>query len=200
MKQQIILATGNPHKIEKLTWIMKPYFNDIKPQSKSIDVDETADSFEGNAILKAVEVSKIYHTYAAATDGGVVIPSLKNWNALLTKRFLGKEDINDFDRIEGLLQLMDGKKGANRDIVWREAIAIAKDGKLLFSAEVDGDHGRIQESYDPSQYKPGIWQCTLTYYPQFNNKNFFELNDEERNYAEISWHNLKDMVDWFCLQ
>ena len=194
----LILATTNPNKIEKLRWIMEDYFEDIKPQSQSIDVEETETNFEGNAALKAVEISKLYHCYAVATDGGVLIPALGDaWNAIFTKRFLGKDNVTDIDRIEGLLELMKDKKGDERKIMWREAIALAHNGRLLFSTEVDGDEGVIQTSYDPAQYAPGIWRCTLTAYPQFGNKNFFELNEDERKYSEISWYRLKEMIDRF---
>lgn len=198
MKDTLILATSNPHKVRKLTWIFAPYFRRIEPQSSRIDIDETEHTFEDNACLKAIEVSKMYKGYAAATDGGILIPSLgKGWNALLTKRFLGKENVTDIDRIEGLLALMKNKKGDERAIEWREALAIAYNGELLFSTEVEGDRGMVQEAYDPAQYRPGIWQCTITCYPQFGGKNFFELSEEEQEYAEISWHRLKEMVDWF---
>ena len=177
---------------------MGEYFDNITPQSQKIDVEETEDNFEGNAILKAVEISKRFNCHAVATDGGVLIPSLGDtWNAVFTKRFLGKENVTDTDRIEGLLELMKDKRGDERKIMWREAIALAYNGKLLFSTEVDGDEGIIQDTYNPEQYAPGIWQCTLTCYPQFNNKNFFELTDVEREYSEISWHRLKEMMDWF---
>lgn len=79
-------------------------------------------------------------------------------------------------------------------MIWHEAIALAYNGKTLFSIEVEGDHSQVQESYDPKQYKEGIWLCTITCYPQFGGKNFFELNDDELEYAEISWHRLKDAM------
>ena len=196
--RKLILATTNPNKVDKLRWIMGEYFDNITPQSQKIDVEETEDNFEGNAILKAVEISKRFNCHAVATDGGVLIPSLGDrWNAIFTKRFLGKENVTDTDRIEGLLELMKDKRGDERKIMWREAIALAYNGKLLFSTEVDGDEGIIQDAYNLEQYAPGIWQCTLTCYPQFDNKNFFELTDAEREYSEISWHRLKEMMDWF---
>lgn len=196
--KNIILATTNPNKIKKLGWIAESHFDSIAPQSEALDVDETENNFLGNAELKATTISELYDTYAIASDGGVLIPALgKQWNAVLTKRFLGKDDVTDIDRIEGLLALMKDKRGDERKIIWREAIAIAHKGKLLFSTEVDGDEGMLQHDYNPEQYAPGIWQCTLTCYPQFNNKNFFELNEEEREYSEISWHRLKKAVDTY---
>lgn len=196
--RKLILATTNPNKIKKLRWIMEDYFDVIEPQSQKIDVEETESNFEGNAILKAVEISKRYKCHAVATDGGVLIPALgKKWNAVLTKRFLGKDNVTDIDRIEGLLELMKDMRGDDRKIMWREAIALAYNGRLLFSTEVDGDEGMVQTSYNPEQYAPGIWQCTVTSYPQFNNKNYFELTGVEREYSEISWHRLKRMMEWF---
>lgn len=196
--RKIILATTNPHKIQKLTWIMNDYFDIVEPQSQDIDVEETENNFEGNAILKAVTISKRYNCHAVATDGGVLIPSLgNNWNAVLTKRFLEKDTVTDFDRIEGLLKLMQDKRGDERKIMWNEALAIAYKGKLLFSTQVDGDEGMVQTTYNPKHYAAGIWQCTITCYPQFGNKNYFELSDAEREYSEISWHRLKQMVDWY---
>jgi len=101
----------------------------------------------------------------------VLIPALGNdWNGLLTKRFIGQADATDFDRIEALLELMKDKKGTERAILWNEAIALANDGVLLFSVQVEGDQGEIQETYNPEQYQPGIWQCTVTRYPQFDGK------------------------------
>ncbi len=194
----ITLATNNPHKVKMLGWVVEDFFADIRQQDSKIDVDETADSFMGNAELKAIELSKHTKSYAIATDGGILIPSLgKNWNALLTRRFLGKENVTDKDRIEGLLDLMKDKRGDDRSMVWHEAVALAHKGNFLFSKEVEGDHSRVQEVYNPNQYKEGIWLCTLTSYPQFGGKNFFELNDEEREYAEISWHRIKDAITKF---
>lgn len=193
---KIVLATTNPHKIKKLTWICEPYFDNILSQDTSIDIDEDGATFRENAEKKAIEVSRAYDCYAVATDGGVLIPALgDDWNGLLTKRFIGRDDATDFDRIEALLDLMREKQGDDRAIVWNEAIAIARRGDLIFSEQVEGDRGMIQTTYDPAQYQEGIWQCTVTCYPQFGGKNFFELNDEEREYSEISWHRLKGAVD-----
>lgn len=192
---KLILATTNPHKITKLRQIFAQYFSDIAPQDKGIDVEENSKTFRENAEKKAIEVSNIYHCHAVATDGGVLIPALgDNWNGLLTKRFIGRSDATDFDRIEALLELMKNKKGSDRAILWNEAIALADDGELLFSTQVEGDRGEIQETYNPEQYQPGIWQCTVTCYPQFGGKNFFELDKEERKYSEISWIRLEEAV------
>ena len=156
-------------------------------------MEETGNSFEENSQIKACVVAKREHAYAIATDGGVLIPSLgNNWNALLTRRFAGKENINDFDRINALLEMMKNKKGQERMVTWKEAITIASPEGIIFSTEVGGDTGLLQETYNPEQYKQGIWLCTLWSYPQFEGRNFFELNQKEKEYGEISWWRLRD--------
>lgn len=196
--KKIILATNNPHKKEKLKWIIDGYFSEIEEMSGEIGAEEDSDTFEGNAQIKALAVAKKNNSYAIATDGGVLIPSLgKNWNELLTRRFTGRENINDFERIDCLLQLMKDKTGSDRTIIWKESIAIADPGGIIFSTEVDGDTGILQETYNSKQYKEGIWLCTLWSYPQFGGRNFFELNEEEKKYGEISWWKLKEKTREF---
>jgi XTP/dITP diphosphohydrolase len=195
----IILATNNKHKKEKLAWIVGDFFDVVSDMPERVDVEENGETFEENAQIKASAISKKFNEYSIATDGGALIPSLGNsWNGLLTRRFLNKAEVTDWDRIEGLLGLLEGKTGDDRKVVWRESIAISDpEGNIIFSAEVEGDTGLIQTSYDKEQYREGIWLCTLTSYPQFDGKNFFELNEEETKEGEISWWKLKELAEDF---
>lgn len=195
---KIILGTNNPHKKEKLKWIVDGFFPEIKGLQKSIDIEEDGKTFEENARKKALAVARSENSYAVASDGGVLIPALgKDWNELLTKRFAGQGNVSDFDRMDALLDTMKGKAGKDRTIIWKEAIAIASPKEVVFSLEVDGDTGMLQESYDSKQYKEGIWLCTITSYPQFGGKNFFDLNEEEKKYGEVSWWKLKEKTGEF---
>ncbi len=193
---QIIIGTQNPHKKEKLSWIVRDFFIATTMPDKS-DINEDGSTFEENAKIKASFVAKQFQKYAIASDGGALIPSLGyDWNALLTRRFVGNEDANDWDRIESLLDLMKDKVGEERKVVWREAIAVSDPrGKILFSVEVEGDTGLIQTDYNKNQYREGIWLCTLTSYPQFGGKNFFELSPQEVKEGEISWWRLKEAFE-----
>jgi len=195
---KIVIGTGNSHKKEKLSWIVEGFFDEIMPFERKIEIEENGKNFEENARMKSLATAKEYGCYAVATDGGVLIPALgNNWNELLTRRFFGKEDVGDFDRIDALLEIMKGKKGDERKIIWKEAIAVANPEKVIFSSEVEGDIGLLQETYNPKQYKEGIWLCTITSYPQFGGKNFFELSEKEKEYGEISWHKLREKTREF---
>ncbi len=189
MKTKILIASGNKHKIRKIKDMFATEDIDIQSMDEAglkIEVDENGESFEENAIIKAVEVSKEFEGLVVATDGGMIIPSLEGWNALYTRRFAGK-DVNDFQRMDKILELMADKQGEARTMQWKESIAVAKGGQCLFSLTVDGVSGVMSQSYDRSKYREGIWLCSLWEFPQYSNKNFFDLNDPEVADAERSW-------------
>lgn len=197
--KKMIVATDNVYKKAKLRWLLADFPYLLVELSETIEIEESGKTFEENARIKAQAVALYFHSYAIASDGGALIPALgAKWDALLTRRFLGKKDVTDFDRIEGLLSLMENIQGDGRKLVWHEAIAIADPlGKIVFSTEVEGDTGLIQTSYKKDQYRKGIWLCTLWSYPQFGGRNFFELDENEAKEGELSWWRLKEKVSRF---
>lgn len=69
MKHPLVLATTNPTKIEKLSKIFAPYFDDIQSQDLSLDVQEEGEPLDDNdAAMKAVAASLRYNCPAVATE------------------------------------------------------------------------------------------------------------------------------------
>lgn len=199
MFNDILIATTNEYKKQKLTWIVERYFKKVHyldDLDLNLVVNESGNSFKRNACIKAIEYSKHCRDFVISTDGGVLIPALGNtWNGLYTRRFAG-EDVSDFERIKKLLEVAKPLKGAERKVVWKEAVAIGKAGKVLFSKEALGVAGILQENFDPTKYIKGIWVCSLWFFPQYN-KSFFDLTIKERQKVEVSWKKLKDATDQF---
>ncbi len=188
--KKILIATRNPHKQKKLAEIVSNYFvpeirNDLE------EAGEYGDNFLEIAENKAKNYSKKYNCLTISTDGGAVIPSLSEWEPSKTKRFAR----TDQERIEKLLKMMEGK--TDRTVKWYEAIAIAENGKIIFSAQARAMDGVIDKQFNPKFYRPGIWLCSITSFPQFNNKNFFELNEKEVEAVEDSWSKLKEKFEKF---
>ncbi|MBI2099227.1 hypothetical protein HYT45_02295 [Candidatus Uhrbacteria bacterium] len=183
--QQILIATKNPHKQKKLSEIVNDFFiPEIKNNLQSIE--ERGDNFLEIAENKAMEYSKIYNCLAIATDGGAVIPALKGkWDPIKTRRFAE----TDRKRIEQLLRMMGGVK--NRTEEWYEAMAVADKGKMIFSAKARAMDSVIDKTFNPKFYQEGIWLCSITSFPQFGGRNFFELTDKEKTATEDSWNKLK---------
>lgn len=188
--KNIFIGTKNPHKRKKLSWIVEKYFNpEIKDNLE--EAPETKNNFLKIAEEKALFYSRKYKCLVISTDGGAVIPALPEWKPTQTKRFAN----TDKERIEKLLGMMKNKK--NRTVEWYEAIALANNGKLVFSDQAKAMDGQIDEAFNPKFYREGIWLCSITLFPQFNNKNFFELTDKEVEATEDSWKKLKDKFENF---
>ncbi len=199
MERSILIATQNKHKRIKLANIVRGFFDKIDfPETVGLTLDarESGNTFKENAAEKARTLSETYEGYVIATDGGMSIPALGDkWNKLRTRRFAG-ENATDLDRIKSLLKLMEGLEGKDRLMLWTEALAIAKDGKLLFIKEVEGARGIATKTFSKQCYAEGIWMCSVWYFPQFK-KNYFELNKVEKLTAEVSWNKLKTFTRGF---
>lgn len=189
---EILIATKNKFKKEKLTWIIRDYFSLIVKEDIK-EVKEQGMSFLEIAQNKAIAYSKVYDCMAISTDGGAVIPSLNKseWEPIKTKRF----GTTDEERIAKLLDIMRTKN--DRTVQWFEALAMADKGKLLFSIQERAMDGVLDKTFNPQYYQEGIWLCSITSFPQFDGRNYFELSDSEREQTEDSWSKLKSDFEQF---
>ncbi len=74
MKRKLVFATNNAHKLEEVAAILGDQvellsLNDISCQT---DIPETAETLEGNALLKSSYIYKNYHLDCFADDTGLV--------------------------------------------------------------------------------------------------------------------------------
>ncbi len=193
-KREILIASGNPYKQKKLVELVAPFFVP-RIAEKLPSFQERGESFLSIAENKAIDYSKHFHSLVVSTDGGASIPALspEEWNPLITRRFLNADD--DRERIHKVLDLMKEKR--DRTVEWREAIAVADNGVLVFSHEARAVDGVISKSFRPEFYQEGIWLCSITDFPQFGGRNYFELTDEERKQTENSWELLREAFQEF---
>lgn len=145
-----------------------------------IKVEENQPTLKKNAEKKAIEISKLTEWYILASDGGVNIPGLgKKWGILKNQRTVG-EDKTDLEKAEKLLALMKKLRGEKRKACYRLALALAKNGKLIWSTEQITDKGLIAEKLFDRKIPPYRWMGHLWYYPQ-HKKVFNKLNEKEKN-------------------
>lgn len=143
-----------------------------------IDVEETGDTFQANAILKAEAFSRKYNEIVIADDSGLEIDSLNGRPGIYSARYAGEEK-NDEENIQKVLKEMEGIPVEKRTATFVCALAVARPGKetIVFEGkcsgfiteEPKGSHGF---GYDPIFYVPE------------KNKTMAELTTEEKN--EIS--------------
>ena len=183
---QILIGTKNPHKRQKLSWVVKEYCEPVI-KDDLLEVEETAHSFIETAQEKVKAYSKQFNCFAISTDAGAVIPALNKaeWEPLRTKRF----GTTDQERIYKLLEMMKDK--TNRTIEWHEAIAVAYNGEVLFSVLERAMDAVMDKEFNQNFYREGIWLCSISSFPQFGGKNYFELDNTQQQLTEDSWGKLR---------
>lgn len=191
MKEKILIGTTNLHKQKKLKKITHGIFNPVILHLPNIR--ETGQGFQSIAEHKAKKYSQWFHGWAIATDSGTRIPALKNWDPLKTQRFVKG---NDFQRMDKLIKMMKYKK--NRTVYWDEALAVAYNGKIIFSTLASAMPAQLQKTYDKKKYEKGHWLDSLCAFPQFNKKNYFDLTPKQKTKVENSWKKLeKEFIKYF---
>lgn len=111
MKQRIIFATGNSNKMIEIREILKDLNMEVlsmKEAGLSIDVEENGTTFEENAKIKAVAVSKQCEDIVLADDSGLEIDYLDKAPGVYSARFMGEDTSYEIknqaliDKLEGV--------------------------------------------------------------------------------------------------
>lgn len=89
---KIIFATKNKGKIQEINQIMKDTcFNIISMEEAGIDLDieETGDTFEQNAILKATAIMNLTNEIVLSDDSGLEVDYLNKEPGVYSSRYMG---------------------------------------------------------------------------------------------------------------
>ena len=189
MATDILVATTNPAKAERLRALLGPLFSVRATPDHTPDIGESATTHLGNAIAKAVGWARMFGGLAIASDGGLVIPALgAGWESTLTKRQTG-EGVTDAERARRLLGRMRDILETRREAFWTEAVAVAGDGDLVCAWEADGTVGKIGITYEPNPSgPPGFWADAL--WETLDGKKRWQLSEVERRELLDPWATL----------
>ncbi|MCE5312589.1 MAG: RdgB/HAM1 family non-canonical purine NTP pyrophosphatase [Nitrospiraceae bacterium] len=159
----IVLATRNAKKIEEIRRMM----SGIRVNILSLadfdcpDVQEDADTFEGNAIKKAVAISKCTGHAAVSDDSGLEVDALGGLPGIYSARYAG-DGADDASNVRKLLAAMQNVPNESRGARFVCCIALAlTDGSIYtFEGEVKGSialnpEGSSGFGYDPVFYPAG---------------------------------------------
>lgn len=157
------------------------------------DAPENAASLAANAEAKACRVSRREPAaLVVATDGGLLLPALGDgWDPLQTRRFAGPQ-ATDRERTERLLALMEPYHGAEREIAWQEAMAVARAGEIIASWTAASPPGRLAAELNDrtTQYASGFWLPPLWVCPEWGNRRLADLTPVERGRHDDHWRRL----------
>ncbi len=120
--QKVVLATGNPGKVNELADLLRDFGMDIVAQT-SLGVEsaeETGLTFIENAILKARHASQQTGLPAIADDSGISVDALGGAPGIYSARYAG-EEATDEQNLHKLLDAMksvpDGERQAQFNCV-----------------------------------------------------------------------------------
>ncbi len=187
---QLVFASNNQNKIKEIQLLL--------PQSIQIlslsaigcfeEIPETADTIEGNAILKANYVTEKFGYNCFADDTGLEVETLNGEPGVYSARYAGEQkDANDnMDKL--LLNLQDA---SNRSAQFKTVIALNLNGRqILFTGIIKGNIieekvGAHGFGYDPIFVADGY------------TKTFAELTIEEKSKISHRGLAVKQLVA-FC--
>ena len=175
MKRKLVFATNNAHKLEEVAAILGDQvellsLNDIGCQA---DIPETAETLEGNALLKSSYISKNYHLDCFADDTGLEVEALNGAPGVYSARYAGGEGHDAQANMLKLLHELDGKE--NRKAQFRTAISLILDGKeYLFEGVIKGEIIKEKRGDSGFGYDP-------VFMPEGYDRTFAELGNDIKN-------------------
>ena len=175
MKRKLVFATNNAHKLEEVAAILGDQvellsLNDIGCQA---EIPETAETLEGNALLKSSYIYKNYHLDCFADDTGLEVKALNGAPGVYSARYAGGEGHDAQANMLKLLHELDGKE--NRKAQFRTAISLILDGKeYLFEGVIKGEIIKEKRGDSGFGYDP-------VFMPEGYDRTFAELGNDIKN-------------------
>ena len=171
---KLVFASNNKNKIQEIQALVPNIIQIVSLEEIGCteDIPETADTIEGNAILKANYVTEKYGFDCFADDTGLEVDALNGAPGVYSARYAGEQkDAND--NMDKLLSEL--KDESNRKANFKTVIALNLNGKQnLFTGIINGKIieekiGTNGFGYDPIFVADGF------------DKTFAELSMEEKS-------------------
>lgn len=192
MVMDIVLATRNRKKAEEMKKIIgqgvMPFVNIfiLNDFPECPDVKEDGNTFEENAIKKAVHASKCTGIIAIADDSGLEVDALNGAPGVFSARYAG-ESADDRANLEKLLKEMEHIPYEKRRARFVSCIAIASLNEVkTFFGYVEGRIGTEPRGKKGFGYDP-------VFYPEGYDITFAEMSEEKKNTISHRYKALKEL-------
>lgn len=174
MKKKFVFATNNAHKLEEVSFILKNKIEllSMKDINCNVDIPETADTLEGNALIKARYIFENYHLDCFADDTGLEVEALNGAPGVYSARYAGDAH-NSEANMQKLLHDLEGIE--NRRAQFRTVFALIIDGKdHLFEGIVKGVITKSRRGTSGFGYDP-------IFIPEGYTQTYAEMGNELKN-------------------
>lgn len=185
----LVFASNNKNKIKEIQSILPETIKILSLEEIGCyeEIPETADTIEGNAILKANYVTEKYGYDCFADDTGLEVKALNGEPGVYSARYAGEQrDAND--NMNKLLEALSGK--SDRSAQFKTVIALNLKGKQsLFTGIAKGTITLNKTGNQGFGYDP-IFQ------PENYSETFAELSSEIKNKISHRGKATRQLIDF----
>ncbi len=162
----LLVSTRNAHKVAEIRAILGSAFavSDLSAIPEMPDVEESGETFEENATLKAMAASVRFSGWVIADDSGLEVDALGGDPGVRSARYAGEPAS---DAANNALLLKNLETASSRTARFRCVIVLARTGQkqAVFSGAVEGriissPRGAAGFGYDPL-FVPGGYEETF---------------------------------------
>jgi XTP/dITP diphosphohydrolase len=186
---KLVFASNNANKIKEIQQLVPDYIQIVSLQDIGCteDIPETAETIEGNAILKANYITNNYGLNCFADDSGLEVDALNGAPGVYSARYAGepKDDSKNIDKL-----LLNLEKQSNRKANFKTVICLNYNGKqtlltgIINGKIIDERIGTNGFGYDPIFVADGMTQT------------FAELSMEEKSGISHRGIAVKQLVEF----
>lgn len=187
---KVIAATKNKGKIKEMQEILSPLDIEIISQEEigiELDVEETGDTFERNALIKARAVAMVCDYPVLADDSGICVDALGGAPGVRSARYAG-EGASDSDKINKMLAELGDADDRSAKFVTSVAFIFPDGTEITARGEVKGHITQAPSGNNGFGYDPIFFSDEL-------GKTFAESSDEEKNSVSHRGRALRNLYD-----
>lgn len=186
---KFVFATNNKHKLQEVRDIMgsKAEILSMNDIGCNDDIPETADTLEGNALIKARYIYDKYKINCFADDTGLEVEALNGEPGIYSARYAG--DSHDSEaNMRKLLHNLTGEK--NRNAQFRTVIAlIINEEEILFNGIVKGTITEEKMGGSGFGYDP-------IFIPEGYSESFAQMSNDEKNRISHRFRATKQLCEY----
>ena len=153
---KMVLASKNPHKLTEMAAILSQLGVEVVLESEvgiDVDVEETGETFEENAALKAQAVMEASGLPAIADDSGLCVTALGGGPGVYSARY-GGEGLTDRQRYELVLSGLSGQLDRSAKFVSCICCVFPNGDRLTARGECPGIIAYAPQGEDGFGYDP----------------------------------------------
>ena len=191
---KIVIATRNRHKaVELQTFLHGAGYDavrldEIDPDGKIPEVEETGTTFKENALLKAHAIAKATGLPSVADDTGLEVDALEGAPGIFSARYAG-ENCTYEDNVKKLLRELSDVADDRRTARFKTvAVYVHKETELSAEGVVEGVITEKAEGFGGFGYDPvfSVWDMKKTY---------AQLADEEKNRVSHRGKAIRSLIE-----